>query len=164
MRRILWDIIINRLFATRLIPEGYRWRLYRLAGFDFGRVAIAPGAWLSPNRPKIVVGDGTYFNRGLVVTDARRVTIGEGCSFGPQVMIAGRSHAIGPPERRAGASAKGTVTIGDGCWIGARAVILAGTTIGSGSIVAAGAVVIGNLKPNGLYAGVPALPKRDLPF
>lgn len=48
------------------------------------------------------------------------------------------------------------VTIGNDVWIGARAVILAGVTIGDGSIVAAGAVVTKDISSRTVVAGVPA--------
>jgi maltose O-acetyltransferase len=48
------------------------------------------------------------------------------------------------------------VRIGDRCWIGARATILPGVSIGDGTVVAAGAVVTKDCEPDALYAGVPA--------
>jgi acetyltransferase-like isoleucine patch superfamily enzyme len=47
-------------------------------------------------------------------------------------------------------------TIEDDCWIGANATILPGVTIGSHSVVAAGAVVTNNVPPHSLVGGVPA--------
>ncbi len=41
-------------------------------------------------------------------------------------------------------------------WIGAKATILSGVTIGENSIVAAGAVVTKDIPPNMVVAGVPA--------
>jgi acetyltransferase-like isoleucine patch superfamily enzyme len=74
---------------------------------------------------------------------------------------AASSHELGPPEQRAGKRTTGEVRIGDVCWIGIRVVVvLPDTVIGSGVVVAAGS---GVLEPNGLYAGVPAIRKRDLP-
>lgn len=49
-----------------------------------------------------------------------------------------------------------TTRIGDDVWIGARAIVMAGTTIGSGAIVAAGAVVTRDVTPFAIVAGVPA--------
>jgi maltose O-acetyltransferase len=99
------------------------------------------------------------FNQSVL--DANAVTIGERCSLGPQVMPAASSHELGPPEQRAGKRTTGAVRIGDGCWIGVRVVVvLPDTVIGSGVVVAAGS---GLLEPNGLYAGVPAIRKRELP-
>ncbi len=46
--------------------------------------------------------------------------------------------------------------IGHNCFIGARAIIMPGVTIGDGSIVAAGAVVTKNVAPGSMVAGNPA--------
>lgn len=47
--------------------------------------------------------------------------------------------------------------IESGCWIGTRAIILKGVTIGKGSIIGAGAVVTKDVPPYSVYVGVPAL-------
>jgi acetyltransferase-like isoleucine patch superfamily enzyme len=60
-----------------------------------------------------------------------------------------------------GVTARG-VRIEDECWIGARAVILDGVTVGQRSVVAAGAVVTQDVPPHSLVAGVPARVTRDL--
>jgi acetyltransferase-like isoleucine patch superfamily enzyme len=48
------------------------------------------------------------------------------------------------------------IEVGDGCWLGARVLVLPGVSICSGVTVAAGAVVTKDLTQPGLYAGVPA--------
>jgi len=48
------------------------------------------------------------------------------------------------------------ITIGDGCWLGARVTILDGTSIGARAVVAAGAVVKGDFPERSLIGGVPA--------
>jgi putative colanic acid biosynthesis acetyltransferase WcaF len=50
-----------------------------------------------------------------------------------------------------------SIVIEDGAWIGAKAVILPGVTIGSHSVVCAGAVVSQNTEPYMIYAGNPAV-------
>jgi maltose O-acetyltransferase len=79
-----------------------------------------------------------------------------------QVLIGTSSHEVGPPEKRAGTLVKQGVTIEDGCWVGARAIVLPGVTIGRGCIIASGAVVTKDCEPGGLYAGVPARRLRDV--
>jgi acetyltransferase-like isoleucine patch superfamily enzyme len=54
------------------------------------------------------------------------------------------------------------VTIEDNVWIGMRAMILGGVTLGRGSVVAAGAVVTKDVPPRTLVAGVPARVIRAL--
>ena len=52
--------------------------------------------------------------------------------------------------------AKGPTTIGDGAWIGMRAMLMPGVTIGEGAIIAAGAVVTRNVAPYTVVGGNPA--------
>ena len=50
----------------------------------------------------------------------------------------------------------GDTVIGDGCWIGSRAMIMQGVELGEGAIVATGAVVTQDVPPYAIVAGVPA--------
>ena len=99
---------------------------------------------------------GNYFD---VSAD---IELGNDVAVGQQVLILTQTHRLGPSERRADVLTSAPVTIGDGCWIGARAVILPGVTIGPGAVVAAGAVVREDVPPDVLVAGVPARPVREL--
>lgn len=53
---------------------------------------------------------------------------------------------------------KGDTQIGDGAWIGMRAMIMPGITIGEGAVIASGAIVTKNVEPYTLVAGNPAKP------
>ncbi len=90
------------------------------------------------------------------------IVIGANCDIGPGVEFIPGSHDIGTASRRAGRGTAHPITVGNGCWIGARSVILGGVSIGDGCIVAAGAVVTQNVAPHTLVAGVPARVKRQL--
>lgn len=48
------------------------------------------------------------------------------------------------------------VTIGNDCWIGQRAILIGGITIGDGAVVMAGAVVTKDVPPYAMVGGVPA--------
>ncbi len=54
------------------------------------------------------------------------------------------------------------VKIGDNVWVGARAVILPGVTIGNNVVVAAGSVVNRDVPDNVVVAGVPAVIKKRI--
>ena len=85
------------------------------------------------------------------------VEIGDHNMFGPGVYIGDSNHTM--EERRWAADCPmqiRTVRIGNGCWIGARAVILSGVELGDRCIIAAGAVVTRNVPPGTTVAGVPA--------
>jgi acetyltransferase-like isoleucine patch superfamily enzyme len=53
------------------------------------------------------------------------------------------------------------VTIGNDVWLGSNVVVTAGVTIGDGAIIAAGAVVIKDIPPYTIAAGIPAKPIKN---
>lgn len=86
------------------------------------------------------------------------IVIGSDVIMGPQVKIFSENHNYDDPHqpiRKQGVSRLG-VTIEDNCWIGAGATLLDGVTIGTGSVVAAGAVVTQSMPAHSLIGGVPA--------
>jgi maltose O-acetyltransferase len=90
------------------------------------------------------------------------ISIGDDCSIGMEVLLCTSTHELGPSSCRAGDLAGKPIVISNGCWIGARSIILPGVTIGSGSIIGAGSVVTKDCGPNGLYCGSPAQLVRKL--
>lgn len=141
--------------------------LLRLAGFEIGHgvlVATIPKLSISRGgRGRLVVGERSFINVDCLIDLSEAVTVGRCVGIGQEVMILTASHRIGSRECRIGDLTIAPVCIGDGAWIGARSVILAGVTIGSGSVVAAGAAVTRDVPPNALVAGVPARLIRELP-
>ncbi|MEU7841889.1 acyltransferase [Micromonospora sp. NPDC049114] len=103
-------------------------------------------------------------HRPIIIAARSRIRIGDNVMFGPEVTIRGGNHRIdrvGVPmisvEKSAsdGALDRG-VAIGDDVWVGTRAVILHGVTIGRGAVVGAGAVVTRSVPPYAIVAGNPA--------
>lgn len=111
---------------------------------------------------RLTVGRASWFNVHCFLDLNAPITIGERVAVGPQVMLITSTHRIGNAQSRAGEMCAEPVVIGDGVWLGARSVILPGVTIGSGSIVAAGAVVTRPVGENCLVAGSPARVIRHL--
>lgn len=72
--------------------------------------------------------------------------------------LAARGEAYFPPCGAFNSNA--TVEIGNDVWIGKNAIIKSGVRIGNGAIIAAGAVVIRDVAPYAVVAGVPAAVKR----
>ena len=99
---------------------------------------------------------GVELNEGVEITCRKRITIGRGCLVARNVVIRDcDAHQL------QGKESIGDVCIGDNVWIGTRAIILKGVTIGDGAVVAAGAVVTKDVPPGCLVAGVPAKVKRQ---
>ncbi|KAG4027620.1 hypothetical protein MFRU_028g00420 [Monilinia fructicola] len=104
------------------------------------------------------IGKNVYINRDVSIFDSAPVKIGDRVLIGPGVCICTDTHEIDAVSRnqsQMGSYAK-PIVIGNDCWIGGRAIIVAGVSIGNGSTVAAGAVVARDVEPNCLVGGVPA--------
>lgn len=113
----------------------------------------------------ISVGDDVSLGQRPVLLATRsHVRIGNHVMFGPEVTIRGGNHRIDVvghymksvtdeekrPEDDLG------VVIEDDVWVGTRAIILHGVTIGRGAVVAAGSVVTRSVPPYSIVAGNPA--------
>jgi maltose O-acetyltransferase len=98
----------------------------------------------------------SVINHGCLL-DGRRypITIGSDVSIGPEAAILTLGHDPSSPEF---ADRGGPVTIGDHAWIGFRAIVLPGVSIGEGAVVGAGAVVSRDVPPFTIVAGNPARP------
>ena len=141
--------------TSSLLPLAARRGLLRLAGLQIG-AQVTGLKRCGFETKRISIGDGSFVNVGCWFEGAGRVDIGRNVFLGPQVMVITSVHEIDVDGLAARMPAPGQVTIGDGCWLGARATILPGVTIGEGTIIGAGAVVTKDCKPGAVYAGVPA--------
>jgi maltose O-acetyltransferase len=126
--------------------------------------AFTQGCWLWPDDNdfagiRIRIGNFNYFNRNGMIDACGSIEIGDHNMFGPDVYITDSNHqfryGLGPADLPMD---RGTVTIGNRCWVGAKAVILKGVRLGDGCVVAAGAVVTRSVEPGQTVAGVPARP------
>ena len=139
------------------------------------RLRLGEGVSMAPNvsfrnAERISIGAGSHIGEHCVIwagNSTGRVTIGEKCLFAPNVTITASNYGIvqgdvaimdQPKDER-------DVVIGDGAWLGANVVVLAGVTIGEGAVVAAGAVVTKDLPAQCIAGGVPAkvIGTRPLP-
>lgn len=99
------------------------------------------------------IGKDSVINGFCRIDTRGGVTIGSNVSISEEVIILTADHnedLLGIIDR------KKKVTIGDYVWIGTRAMILPGVTIGTGAVIAAGAVVTKDVEPLAVVAGVPA--------
>lgn len=97
-----------------------------------------------------VIGEKSMIDMGVVL--GGRATVGKNCHIGAGTVLAG---VIEPPSAK-------PVVIEDDVLIGANAVVLEGVTVGTGSVVAAGAVVTQDVAPYTVVAGMPARKIKDI--
>lgn len=111
----------------------------------------------------VYVGD--HVNLGLrptMIAGRSEIRIGNRVMFGAEVTVIGGGHNIAEvgramvdvKEKRPGDDLG--VVIEDDVWVGARAMILRGVTVGRGAVVGAGAIVTHDVPPYAIVVGVPA--------
>ena len=109
---------------------------------------------------RIEIGDGTivYSDCDLICHHGSTLRLGRSVLFTRKAAAITGGHRFDDPEATIISQGIVTadITVGDDVWIGYRATLLPGTTIGRGSVIAAGAVVAGDLPPMVVAGGVPA--------
>ena len=110
----------------------------------------------------ISIGDNFYSNHNLVITDGASVTFGDNVLVAPNCCFTTAEHAVDAGQRKQGLETAKPIVIGNNVWIGAGAVILAGTVIGENSIIGAGSVVKGEIPANVVAVGVPCKVLRNI--
>ncbi len=118
---------------------------------------MMPGLDLGAD-PILLLGNGVVLGRGSHVIADTRVTIGDDTYCGPYVYITSTNHSYDDPHEPIGKQWPRTdpVEIGPGCWLGTGAVVLPGARLGRNVVVAAGAVVRGEVPDHAVVAGAPA--------
>lgn len=162
MLRHLVNVLLFFLPASRFLA--LRRGVLRIAGCELAdNVSFCGSGWIY-GRGRLLISADSWLSPGIKFythPDAL-ITIGRNCDIGPDVEFVLGSHRIGPSQRRAGEGMALPIEIGDGCWIGARTIILGGVRMGPGCVVGAGSVVTRNVPANVLVAGVPARVVREL--
>ncbi len=109
-------------------------------------------------RSGIWIGRKAFIGESTIVRGQGGVHIGDEVLIAPGVKIMAINHLFGDRSRSVmsqGIEARG-ITIEEGAWIGAGALILDGVTVGRGAVIGAGAVVTKDVPPHTVAVGVPA--------
>ena len=155
IRRLVW-LSVWTLFA-QWMPYfiGRGWRVFLLSLFGMkhkGHISVYPTCkvWAPWN---VEMGSWVAIDDEVNLYSADKITIGTKVAISREAFICTASHDITKPNRPL---ITAPITICDGVWIGARAIILPGVTIGEGAVVGAGAVVTHDVEPWSVVAGNPA--------
>jgi len=107
-------------------------------------------------------GDNVFINGYCVFLDEARITIGSNVFIAPQCGFYTAGHPLDKDLRRRKLEYSLPITIGDDVWIGGMVCVMPGVTIGSGSVIAGGSVVVKDIPPGVLAAGNPCRVVRPL--
>jgi acetyltransferase-like isoleucine patch superfamily enzyme len=131
-------MVLSRLAQWCPFASGRVW-LYRWMGMTIGR--------------DVFIGFGVEFdtNHTELITIGDHVTISHRC-----IVATHMATSSDTPLRRLYPERAAAVEIRDGAWLCIGAMVLQGVTVGEAALVAAGAVVVSDVEPRTLAAGVPA--------
>ncbi len=148
------ELNIFILHCIGFLPShGIRRFFYRISGMSIGQgTSIHMGARFY-NPENIEIGDDSILGEGVLLDGRDRLIIGNHVAIASEVMVYNAEHAIHSEHFH---PITAPVTVEDYVFIGPRAIILPGVTIGKGAVVGAGAVVTKDVSPFTLVGGVPA--------
>ena len=133
----------------------------RVLGWDIGHgVSILMGPYIQmtgirTSGRRVSIGNGAVINQKCLIYTSGGLVIGSNVSISAEVALITGTHDINDPGFP---SDYRPIVIDDYAWIGTRAMILQGVTIGQGAVVMAGAVVTKDVEPFAVVGGVPAKP------
>lgn len=107
--------------------------------------------------PTLIIGNNSGIGANSII--GKYTKIGNDVMMGPECIIYTRNHEFSRtdiPMNLQGMQNFQPVTIGNDVWIGARCTILPGVSIGNGCIIGASAVVSKNVPDYAIVGGVPA--------
>lgn len=108
-------------------------------------------------KAQVSIGENTTFGYHTFLFASERITIGANCLIAPFVYLVDSDHSIARDQlinRQPNQTAP--IEIGDDVWIGTGAKILKGVRVGTGAVIAAGALVKDDVEPYSIVGGIPA--------
>jgi acetyltransferase-like isoleucine patch superfamily enzyme len=127
------------------------------------------------NESSLIVGDNTYIGGGTVIDCIKSISIGDDVLISYECILSDSdNHSVRYSIRKKDladwkqrkhdwtTTNSKPIHISTGVWIGVRAIILKGVTIGEGSVVGAGSVVTKDVPPWTIVAGNPARIIREI--
>lgn len=160
-RSKLWtDLVLRRAFAhigagsVVVTPD----KLRGVERISIGRnTSVLERTWMAceDGDATITVGDNSSIGRDCHIHAASAITIGNDVQIGPATVIISAAKS---KHDLLEVVSLGPISIGDGVWIGERAAIIGGVTIGDKATIGAASVVTHDVAPGEVVVGVPARP------
>lgn len=156
LKKIKYKLIFSFLKIPFLNRYSSYW--YRKLGVKGTNYRISNSLKLIGDYSLLELGNQSEINAESFILAKDKVVIGNNSTLAYQVTILTSANPNGPHNKLAKIYPKMTspVIIGKNSWIGARAIVLPGVTIGDFCVVAAGSVVTKDIPDYSVVAGIPA--------
>lgn len=139
-----WFAVQNAVFYKWWLPAALRPVILRLFGADIGHGVVIRHRVRVLWPWKLTVGDDCWIGEDAWILNLEPVWIGHDACISQGVFLCTGSHDMASPSFEYD---NGPITIGDGVWLGAQAIILRGVTVGRGAVIAARSRVSSDVLP-----------------
>ncbi|MEJ2732808.1 MAG: acyltransferase [Anaerolineae bacterium] len=167
--RYIWQGTVLTLLSglPTLLASELRARAYRtvLGGIGQGctierdvRLMVPRRIFLGDGGGEVVIGPRSHVGHRCLMYGTRGIQIGRDVALASNVQLICGNHTFARRDVpiRAQPVEGAPIVIEDEVRVGASAIVLGGTTLGKGSVIAPGSVVTRSLPPDSLARGIPA--------
>jgi putative colanic acid biosynthesis acetyltransferase WcaF len=163
-----WFVTMNLFFSPWWVPASLRVAILRVFGADMGNNILIRHRVRVLWPWKLRVGDNSWIGEGAWLLNLEAIDIGRNVCISQEAMLCtgGHNHRAASFDYE-----NGPITIHDGAWVGARAIVLPGTVLGIDSVVGAGTVASKDIPANSVVLrrsdirenGSPRQPSSKMP-
>lgn len=159
IRRTLWYFCGLLVLRSRLpLPASLKRALLIIFGAKVGR-----GTIIKPNiqikYPWLLeIGDNVWLGEEVWIDNLARVRIGDNVCLSQGAYLLTGNHDY---KSKSFDLIVGPITLADGAWVGAKAIVCPGVTLGSHAVLSAGSVLSTDAAPYTVYRGNPAVPIKE---
>jgi putative colanic acid biosynthesis acetyltransferase WcaF len=141
--QLAWFATQNLVFGKWWFPARWRPAVLRLFGSQVGSGVLIRHRVRIHWPWKLVIGDDVWIGEDAWILNLEPVVIGSDVCVSQSAFLCTGSHQRSSPTFEFD---NGPITLEDGSWVAARAVVLRGVTVGTGAVVGAGAVVAADVE------------------
>ena len=159
VKHMLVMFVVNHLCDGAYLFEVKR-KLLNAIGYSLGEGTKVVGPIYCTAELK--TGSDCWLGRNFTIHGNGTVEMGDSCDIAKDVTFLTGRHGLDSQESGAGEGRNYSISVGEGCWIGAHATLGRNVTIGKGCMILADACVMKNMPEKTLIGGVPARIVRKL--
>jgi acetyltransferase-like isoleucine patch superfamily enzyme len=152
-----WGELLHNRLLTHVPSNAFRMAFLRALGLSAGEHVYLFGGSEILAPALIGIAGNCHVGRFCLLDGRGGISIGRNVVIASHCLLITADHDIDAPGFDGRLA---PITIGDRAWLGSRAIVLKGVTIGEGAVVAAGTVVHEDVEPWTVVSGVPARPVR----
>lgn len=161
VKRLAWFVINNLIIRNHYNPlSGLRIKVLRVFGARVGAgVVIKPG--VNIKYPwNLTIGDYSWIGEDVWIDNLARTTIGSNCCISQGAMLLCGNHNY---KKSTFDLMVREITIEDGVWVCAKAVVCPGAMLRQECVLSIGSVANGELEAGWIYRGNPAVKYKRRP-